>query len=690
MSNFKTFKKEMQTHISTMLVGQDRIFVTDVSKYDLWNTYLDSFPTGTNEIYKERREFDCNCCKSFMRAFGNAVVVVNNNLVSIWDMEVSDPTFAVVAKKMSALVKSAPIRSVFVTDEANVGTDKNRQQLEDGGVCTWEHYHYKLPIKFVNKTGKSTGDIQGTTASFRQVFQRSMAELTLDAGETILDLIDQGSLYRGDEHRNAVSEFIKYKKLYNAIPDDKRGNWCWITSGSSGIAKIRNTAIGTLLIDLSEEVDLDSAVKKWEKVMAPENFKRPKAIFTKKMVEQAEVTMIELGLEKSLGRKHACLEDITVNNVLWTNRDAKKKMGGSIFDEMKEEITENPKSYSKVEEVGIEDFVKNILPKATNVEIMVENRHNNNFMNLIAPTDVNAPSILQWSNNFSSAFNGDVASSMRERVSNAGGRVDGVFRFTHSWNELERNESLMDLHVFFPGHDSHKDGKHDRYGNNERVGWNHRNHPRTGGVQDVDYTNKAPANYIPIENITFPKIDKMPEGVYPCKIHNWDFRGTGGRGKAEIEVNGEVYQYVYPATTDKEWITVAEVTLKNGVFTIDHKLPVGTESKEIWGITTNKFTKVNVAMLSPNYWDGQQGIGHKQYYFFMDECRNEGSPRGFFNEHLNTKLMVHKRVFEAMSAKMRVAHSDNQMAGLGFSSTERNSIVVRVESSIKRMLKIMF
>ena len=82
MSNFKTFKKEMQTHISTMLVGQDRIFVTDVSKYDLWNTYLDSFPTGTNEIYKERREFDCNCCKSFMRAFGNAVVVVNNNLVS--------------------------------------------------------------------------------------------------------------------------------------------------------------------------------------------------------------------------------------------------------------------------------------------------------------------------------------------------------------------------------------------------------------------------------------------------------------------------------------------------------------------------------------------------------------------------------------------------------------------------------
>lgn len=30
MSNFKTFKKEMQNHITSMLAGQDRIFVTDV------------------------------------------------------------------------------------------------------------------------------------------------------------------------------------------------------------------------------------------------------------------------------------------------------------------------------------------------------------------------------------------------------------------------------------------------------------------------------------------------------------------------------------------------------------------------------------------------------------------------------------------------------------------------------------
>ena len=42
------------------------------------------------------------------------------------------------------------------------------------------------------------------------------------------------------------------------------------------------------MVDLSEGVDLDTAVTKFEKVMAPTNYKRPKAIFTKRMVEEAE------------------------------------------------------------------------------------------------------------------------------------------------------------------------------------------------------------------------------------------------------------------------------------------------------------------------------------------------------------------------------------------------------------------
>ena len=51
----------------------------------------------------------------------------------------------------------------------------------------------------------------------------------------------------------------------------------------------------------------------------------PKAIFTKKMLEDAKKTIEELGFLDSLGRRHATLDDITVNNILFSNRDAAKR-----------------------------------------------------------------------------------------------------------------------------------------------------------------------------------------------------------------------------------------------------------------------------------------------------------------------------------------------------------------------------
>jgi len=106
----------------------------------------------------------------------------------------------------------------------------------------------------------------------------------------------------------------------------------------------------------------------------------------------------------------------------------------------------------------------------------------------------------------------------------------------------------------------------------------------------------------------------MPNGKYICKIHNWSFRGTGGKGKAEIAFGGEVFTYIYPATKNHEWITIAEVTLKNGIFSIKHILPA-TEgeaaNRTIWNLETNQFHKVNLVCESPNHW-GDNKIGTKE------------------------------------------------------------------------------
>jgi hypothetical protein len=683
MSNFKSFKQPVSDQF-TVMVKEDRLFKTDVTKEDLWNTYLDSFPEGTNEVHKERREYDCVACKQFIRRCGNVVSIKRNKLVSIWDAEDLEFPFNIVAAKMSELVKSAAIRDVFVSNEYHQGIDDNKQLLEDGTVKTWSHFYYKLPNKFV--ISDSIGSVQGKHRDAKNVFERAMKELTLDAAETILDLISQGSLYKGDEFMYVIQEFVKLKNKYDKVPVKNRDNWCWLNS-TGPVSRIRNSAIGTLLINLSEDMDLNTAVKKFEAVVAPTNYKRPKAIFTKKMVEEAEKTIKDLGYENSLSRKHATLEDITINNVIWKNGVA-KKTNSSVFDDLKDEVVINPRKLDKVEEVSIKDFVEKIAPGASNIELMVESRHQSNLMSLIAPKDNNAPSMMKWSNNFTHSYVGNVTDSLREKVKAAGGRVDGVFRFTHSWNEIEPNQSLMDLHVFMPGN-SHSNRKtHNTYGDGRRVGWNNRKDYESGGVQDVDYVNQAPKGYIPVENITFPSLAKMPEGKYICKIHNWNYRVSGGRGKAEIEFNGNLFQYEYPKTNHHEWITIAEVTLKNGEFTIEHELDSTSSSREVWGVNTNQFTKVSSLMFSPNFWDGQKGIGNKHYFFFLDDCKNDGQPRGFYNEFLKDELIPHKRVFEALGGKMRVEPSNNQLSGLGFSSTQRNNVIVKVEGSFKRIIKI--
>ena len=675
-------RNRLMENFAEMTKDVTHLFEVNVDKDEMWNLYLDSFPAGTNEIYRERREHDCSCCRHFIKSVGNAVVVKDNKVTTIWDFATNDDTYQPVLNALSKFIKSHAVSDIYVSKFKKIGTMQNYEEMEDGHMHEWSHFFLELPDKFVDRSSRSEGDIKGSFRDTRNVFKRSLDEIDMDSLDTILELITSNTLYKGEEWKGALTEFRKYKKEYDKLPEEERDNYVWEQSVKVGavIGRIRNHSIGTLLINVSEGMDLDTAVRKYEQIVAPSNYKRPKEIFTKKMLEDAKKTIEELGYMDSLGRRFATLDDITVNNILFSNKDSAKRISGTndIFGEMEREVVSTPKKFSKVEEIAVDKFISDVLSTASEVEVYLENKHTNNMVSLIAPENKDAKTMFKWSNNFGWAYAGNMTDSMKERVKSAGGKVDGDLRFSIQWNEDGKDNCDLDAHC------KESNGYEIYYGSARKP-----NFSPTKGQLDVDIVR--PDGNIAVENITWADRRTMNTGKYLFFVHQ--FSGSARNGfRAEIEFDGQIYSFDYnKPVRDGEKVQVAEVTLNtNGTFTIKELLPSNVSSKDIWNVKTNQFIPVSVVMYSPNYWDEQDGIGHRHYFFMLKDCINPESPNGFYNEFLKNELAEHKRVFAALGSKMRVKDVDDQLSGLGFSATKRDELIVKVKGNTERILKIKF
>lgn len=212
---------------------------------------------------------------------------------------------------------------------------------------------------------------------------------------------------------------------------------------------------------------------------------------------------------------------------------------------------------------------------------------------------------------------------------------------------------------------------------------------RLGGQLDVDI--QRPGDRIAVENITYADKLRMKVGTYKFFVNQYAARGSKGF-KAEIEFNGEIFAFEYSQPVRGN-IPVAEVVLdSNGNFTIKEKIS-GTStitSREIWGVNTNQFVPVSVISYSPNYFDEQDGIGHRHLFFMLNRCVNPEEPSGFYNEFLKNELVEHKRVFEALGAKCHVEDTPDQLSGIGFSMTKRADLIVKVKGATERIMKIKF
>lgn len=669
--DFKQIKLAVQRQFNSMKA--EPLFRVRLDRDKLWETYLKSFQAGTNPIFRERTTHDCSCCRSFVKSIGDLVTIRDGALVSIWDCAAGE--YQPVVDALAAAVKAQPIDNIFLSAESSIGTDKNFEQDEAGAlVSIWEHFHVKLPSALV-ATGADIGTKLAASRADHDVLLRSLSSISDDAIATVQDLIAQNSLYRGAEKKAIVDAFTGLKREFNALTTDAQRElfvWSHIRGPTAFVSRIRNDVIGTLLIDLTEGKDLETAVKSFEDKVSGTNYKRPSALITPRMRDAAKAKLAEMGLLPALERRYAVLEDISVNDVLFADRSARNRMGGDVFDDLPVRGTD-AKSFDKVDEISIDNFVANVLPGAKSLEVLFENRHTGNLVSLTAPCDLTAPSLFKWPNPFAWSYNGEFADSIKERVKQAGGTVDGDICCRLAW----WNEDDLDLHMNEPGYEI-------SFGNRRQPSPN-------GGVLDVDANGGDGIRPDPCENIVYANSRKMRHGVYKLWVHQWAQRKKTDVGfDAEIDVLGTVYRFSYAKELRSDAkVTIAELHVSADGVKVVPKLDTTAAVKEVWGIKTQGFYPVSALMLSPNCW-GDREIGNKHFFFMLDGCKSDSQTRGFYNEFLKSELEPHRKTMEIVGSKMRVEQADNQLSGIGFSSTQRNYVLCKVGGSFTRTLKITF
>lgn len=686
--DFIEMRDLLNKHFDEVMRPQEHLFEVLVDKDKMWETYLNSFPKGSNEIFRKRQVHDCSCCRGFIKHIGNVVGIVNGEVISIWDFECNDPVYGTVVKAMSDFVHSCEIGDVFLSIESKIGCHHNFEELKEVGRHRWDHFFTELDPKHLT-TGLNKGTVLNDFRTAKMTFKRALEEISFSAVDTLLELIADNSIYRGPEWEQPLNIFRKHKVEYSKITDEKQKDlYAWEQStklGRSAITGIRNTSMGTLLVDFSNGRDLEEAVRAYEKITDPTVYKHPKPIYTEKMRQDAEKKVQELGFIESLPRQFANLNHITVNDIMFVNRDrtiSDRVEGASIFDELAKDVKTKPKKFDRVETIPVEKFIKDVLPYSKDIEVYVENKHKSNFVSLIAPKNPDSKSMFKWGNNFGWAYTGNLTDSFKEKVKEFGGNVEGALRFSIKWNESGEDNVDLDAHAILPrGIEIYFGDKHD---------W------QTGGSLDVDI--RVPNSQIKgtdktaVENIVFPSKTKLPTGDYVFYVHQYSGNLTKGF-RAEIEMDGEIYSFDYPNyVRNHDTVKVATVTLdRTGKFTIKPHIDSSEVSKTFWGINTNNFVPVTCIMYSPNYWENtEKNVGHKHLFFMLKNCVNDERPSGIFNEFLVKELDENKRVMAALSSKLRVEDTDDQLSGLGFAMDKRAELIVKVTGASERILKVQF
>lgn len=665
---FAAFAKLVRERYEAILALGHPVVVMNIDKRELYQKYLDAFPAGTNVMFRERREYDCNCCKHFIYNIGNiGVITPEGAILTIWDVE-AEGYYATVTAEMSRLVRAVGATYEPYVSELNVvGSEPN---VDNYSERVWSHFMAKVPSNFIhNSRSESVAEFKGRVRTDMQLLQKGLTEFTTEALEQAIELASSGNLYRGQEFVAGARAFLAaYTELNLVLNQPLIYLYRMLVAAKNvQVARFPNSVFGTFVADLSDGMGLEQAVARFEAKVAPTNYRRTTAVVTPRMMEEARKSLTAAGVLSSLERRIATVAELPVSEMLFVRTPDAPSVDLFAAAIQHCEVTAPTSGIP----ITLNKLMREVLPASAKAEVFFTPSLVSRLIAMTTAVHADSPTMFKWNNHAAWAYNGDVTDHIRERVKAAGGSVDGELVISLAWHCADD----LDLSL--------RRGYNAIYFGNRRE-W--------GGELDVDM-NAGGRNDSenPVENISFQSLKHIPNGDYTVCVNNYNTKSSKTNAHTvRIQIGSEVQELSYTKNLGSDQTkTACVINVHNGVAkfvsTSDDYTSAGgsLKSEEVWGLMTNTYVPITAATPSPNQW-GNNSIGQQHLFLLLEGCRTPTPVRGFFNEYLTPSLSQHSKAIELLGSIAQAqlgSGNEPEASGIGFSYTDNYNFFVRINGS---------
>jgi hypothetical protein len=370
-----------------------RVFMTDASPDVMWAAYLGAMP------HELRQHHNCHACRAFIKRYGGLVMIdQDGDQHSLLD-RVGAGHYQDGLGRVARVAERAKIVRVFGSADGTWGTPETGARPNGE---PWRHLAMDVPRGLVvPKATQTAGQWAAERTHESELLARSLRTFDAAIFRKAHALLTGDHLSRSELAEQVAGWMLGLRtRLDDVKHERRRENLVWLAAASAPAGwchAVSSGLLGTLLTDIELAMPLERIAARWAEKVRPDRHLRPTAPPSAGQVDVAERIVKTLGLERSLERRFARLDEIVA---LWTPPPARPDVdaAGGVFAAVRAASSPSPKPAedlgTAVKRMTVATFLAEVVPTADAIEVMLRDR--DNFTAYVTAVHADAEPLLYW------------------------------------------------------------------------------------------------------------------------------------------------------------------------------------------------------------------------------------------------------------------------------------------------------